>query len=135
MPISIFTMIGFIMLMGLVTKNAVLLVDYTNVLRAEGMDRFDALVRAGVVRLRPILMTTAAMIGGMVPVAAAMSAGGEQRAPMAMAVIGGLVTSTLLTLVVIPSTYMLLDRLTDKLRNLVGGSQGKASDLEPEMAE
>jgi HAE1 family hydrophobic/amphiphilic exporter-1 len=109
-------MIGFIMLMGLVTKNAVLMVDYTNVLRAEGLDRFEALVKAGTVRLRPILMTTAAMIGGMMPVALAMSSGGEVRAPMAVAVIGGLVTSTFLTLIVIPVVYTFLDRLSEILR-------------------
>ena len=116
MTLNIFTMIGFIMLMGLVTKNAVLLVDYTNVLREEhGMERFEALVEAGTVRLRPILMTTAAMIGGMMPVALALSAGGEQRAPMAVAVIGGLITSTLLTLVVVPVAYQLLDRLAERV--------------------
>jgi HAE1 family hydrophobic/amphiphilic exporter-1 len=115
MTLNIFTMIGFIMLMGLVTKNAVLLVDYTNVLREEhGMDRYEALVEAGTVRLRPILMTTAAMIGGMMPVALALSAGGEQRAPMAVAVIGGLITSTLLTLVVVPVAYQLLDKLVER---------------------
>lgn len=113
MPMSIFTMIGFIMLMGLVTKNAVLMVDYTNVLRAEGLNRFEALVKAGTVRLRPILMTTAAMIGGMMPVALAMSSGGEVRAPMAAAVIGGLITSTFLTLIVIPVVYTFLDRLSE----------------------
>ncbi len=120
LPLSIFTMIGFIMLVGLVTKNAVLLVDYTNVLRREGLERFEALVQAGVVRLRPILMTTAAMIFGMMPVALALSAGGEQRAPMAVAVIGGLITSTLLTLIVIPSAYLLLDKLTEKVKGWVG---------------
>jgi HAE1 family hydrophobic/amphiphilic exporter-1 len=112
MSLNIFTMIGFIMLMGLVTKNAVLLVDYTNVLRRrDGMERFEALVEAGAVRLRPILMTTAAMIFGMIPVATATGAGGGQRAPMAVAVIGGLITSTLLTLVVVPVAYDWFDRL------------------------
>ncbi|MEZ4461760.1 MAG: efflux RND transporter permease subunit [bacterium] len=135
MPISIFTMIGFIMLMGLVTKNAVLLVDYTNVLRREGLERMDALVRAGVVRLRPILMTTAAMIFGMIPVATGMSAGGEQRAPMAMAVIGGLITSTMLTLVVIPAAYMLLDKLTERLKKLFGSSGALDVDYELSAAE
>lgn len=110
MSLNIFSMIGLIMLIGLVTKNAVLLVDYTNVLRAEGRALMDALVEAGRVRLRPILMTTAAMIGGMVPVALAKSLGGEQRAPMAIAVIGGLLTSTVLTLVVVPVVYSLLSR-------------------------
>lgn len=133
MPLSIFTMIGFIMLVGLVTKNAVLLVDYTNVLRRAGMERFDALVHAGVVRLRPILMTTAAMIFGMLPVALALSAGGEQRAPMAVAVIGGLITSTLLTLIVIPSAYLLLDKLTEKVKGWLGIAPDP--EVEPALAE
>lgn len=110
MSLNIFTFIGFIMLMGLVTKNAILLVDYTNTLRAEGMGRREALLAAGPVRLRPILMTTGAMIGGMLPVALSQAVGAEQRAPMAVAVIGGLVSSTLLTLVVVPVVYDLLDR-------------------------
>ncbi|PID38901.1 MAG: acriflavin resistance protein [Proteobacteria bacterium] len=111
MTLSIFSMIGVIMLMGLVTKNAILLVDYANQLRHEGETIQGALLRAGLVRLRPILMTTAAMIGGMIPVALALSEGGEQRAPMAVVVIGGLITSTLLTLVVVPVVYSLLDGL------------------------
>lgn len=112
MSINIFSMIGFIMLIGLVTKNAVLLVDYTNVLRDRGAEKVPALIEAGKVRLRPILMTTAAMVFGMLPVATATSLGGETRAPMAVAVIGGLLTSTLLTLVVVPVIYSLLDRFS-----------------------
>ncbi len=112
MTMNIFSMIGLIMLMGLVTKNAVLLVDYTNVLRQTGVEKHEALLAAGPVRLRPILMTTAAMIFGMLPVAMAKSLGGEQRAPMAVAVIGGLITSTVLTLVVVPVVYSLLDRFS-----------------------
>lgn len=111
--LNIFSMIGLIMLMGLVTKNAVLLVDYTATLRREkGLDIRAALLEAGPVRLRPILMTSLAMIFGMIPVALGNSLGGETRAPMAIAVIGGLVSSTFLTLVVVPVVYMLLDRLT-----------------------
>jgi hydrophobic/amphiphilic exporter-1 (mainly G- bacteria), HAE1 family len=107
-------MIGIILLMGLVTKNAILLVDYTNTLRRKGKSRLDALLEAGPVRLRPILMTTAAMIFGMLPVALALSEGSEMRAPMAVAVIGGLITSTLLTLVVIPVAYTLIDSIAEK---------------------
>lgn len=111
--LNIFSMIGLIMLMGLVTKNAVLLVDYTAMLRRlEGLSIVDALLRAGPVRLRPILMTSFAMIFGMIPVALGRSLGGEQRAPMAIAVIGGLISSTFLTLVVVPVVYAMLDRLT-----------------------
>ena len=110
--INIYTMIGIIMLMGLVTKNAILLVDYTNTLRArDGLDREAALLEAGPTRLRPILMTTMAMIFGMLPIAVGTGAGSESRAPMAIAVIGGLTTSTLLTLVVVPAVYVVLDDL------------------------
>jgi HAE1 family hydrophobic/amphiphilic exporter-1 len=105
--LNIFSMIGVIMLMGLVTKNAILLVDFANQLRAEGAEVRDALVQAGVMRLRPILMTTAAMVFGMIPVALAIGEGGETRAPMAICVIGGLITSTLLTLIVVPVGYSL----------------------------
>jgi len=109
--VSVMSMIGIIMLMGLVTKNGILLVDYTNVLRERGMSRFDALVKAGPTRLRPILMTTFAMIFGMVPVALALGEGAEFRAPMGQAVIGGLITSTLLTLFIVPVVYSILDDL------------------------
>ncbi|MEQ8983973.1 MAG: efflux RND transporter permease subunit, partial [Deltaproteobacteria bacterium] len=111
--LNIFSMIGLIMLMGLVTKNAVLLIDYTATLRkTKGLDIRTALLDAGQVRLRPILMTSFAMIFGMIPVALGNSLGGETRAPMAIAVIGGLISSTFLTLVVVPVVYTLLDRLT-----------------------
>lgn len=119
MTLNIFSMIGVIMLMGLVTKNAILLVDYTNTLRREGLDRTAALLKAGPVRLRPILMTTGAMVFGMIPVALALSEGGEQRAPMAAAVIGGLLTSTLLTLLVVPAVYSVFDDFAIRLRRLV----------------
>jgi len=98
-----------IMLMGLVTKNAILLVDNANERRAAGKDRRTALVEAGEVRLRPIMMTTLAMIFGMLPVAMAMGEGGGFRAPMARAVIGGLITSTMLTLLVVPVAYSYFD--------------------------
>ena len=110
--LSIFAMIGIIMLMGLVTKNAILLVDYTTTLRKRGLGKDQALLEAGPVRLRPILMTTAAMIFGMLPVAIGMGEGAEVRAPMAICVIGGLITSTLLTLLVVPVVYSLLDRFS-----------------------
>jgi HAE1 family hydrophobic/amphiphilic exporter-1 len=113
--LNIMTMIGIILLMGLVTKNAILLVDYTNTLRRQGIARREALLKAGAVRLRPILMTTGAMIFGMAPVALGISEGGELRAPMAIAVIGGLITSTLLTLVVIPVAYTIIDALAERV--------------------
>jgi HAE1 family hydrophobic/amphiphilic exporter-1 len=113
MTLNIFSMIGIIMLMGLVTKNAILLVEFATQLRRRGIELREALVQAGVVRLRPIVMTTAAMVFGMLPVALALSEGGETRAPMAVCVIGGLITSTLLTLVVVPVFYTLMEGLTE----------------------
>jgi len=107
--LNIMSMIGLIMLMGLVTKNAILLVDFANQGRREGLGRREALLRAGATRLRPIVMTTLAMIFGMLPLALAIGAGAEMRAPMARAVIGGLITSTLLTLLVVPVVYTYLD--------------------------
>ena len=109
--LSVMSLIGIIMLMGLVTKNGILLVDYANVLRERGLSRFDALLKAGPTRLRPILMTTFAMIFGMMPVALALGEGAEFRAPMGQAVIGGLITSTLLTLFIVPVVYSILDDL------------------------
>lgn len=110
-PMGIVSMIGMIMLMGLVTKNAILLVDYTNTLRSRGKSRHEALLEAGPIRLRPIMMTTLAMIGGMLPTALALSQGSETRSPMAIVVIGGLILSTLLTLIVIPVMYTFIDDL------------------------
>jgi HAE1 family hydrophobic/amphiphilic exporter-1 len=109
--LNIMSMIGLIMLMGLVTKNAILLVDFANHARREGLSRDEALIKAGSTRLRPIVMTTLAMIFGMLPLAFAIGAGAEMRAPMARAVIGGLITSTLLTLIVVPVVYTYLDGL------------------------
>ena len=110
--ISIMSLIGLIMLMGLVTKNAILLIDFTKVLRARGMDRRTALITAGRTRLRPIMMTTSAMIFGMLPLFFALGEGAEMRAPMARAVVGGLITSTMLTLIVVPVVYSILDDLS-----------------------
>jgi HAE1 family hydrophobic/amphiphilic exporter-1 len=107
--INVMSMIGIIMLMGLVTKNGILLVDFTNQEREKGKERVTAILTASRERLRPIIMTTIAMIFGMIPLALAIGAGAEQRAPMARAVIGGLITSTILTLLVVPVMYTLLD--------------------------
>ncbi len=109
--LSMMAMIGFIMLMGLVTKNGILLVEFTNQLRAAGKSTREALLEAGPVRLRPILMTTVAMVAGMIPVALARGDGAETRVPMAVAIIGGLITSTALTLGIVPVVYSLLDDL------------------------
>jgi HAE1 family hydrophobic/amphiphilic exporter-1 len=109
--ISVMAMIGIIMLMGLVTKNGILLIDFANQQREGGASRTEALLTAARIRLRPIIMTTVAMIFGMIPLALALGEGAEQRAPMAHAVIGGLITSTILTLFVVPVVYTLLDDL------------------------
>jgi HAE1 family hydrophobic/amphiphilic exporter-1 len=114
--LNLFSIIGFIMLMGLVTKNAILLVDFINQERRAGSTRLDAVLAAGRIRLRPILMTTLAMIFGMIPLALGLGEGGEQRSPMGQAVIGGVITSGLLTLVVVPVIYTYLDELTDWAR-------------------
>ena len=106
---NLFSIIGIIMLMGLVTKNAILLIDFIKKAMDHGVDRYDAIIEAGKTRLRPILMTTSAMVMGMVPLALGLGEGGEQSAPMAHAVIGGVITSTLLTLVVVPVIFTYLD--------------------------
>ncbi|HEY8357563.1 MAG TPA: efflux RND transporter permease subunit, partial [Ramlibacter sp.] len=127
--LSIFSVIGIVMLMGLVTKNAILLVDFAIRMREQGMGRHEALLLAARVRLRPILMTTLAMIFGMVPLAFALTEGSEQRAPMGQAVIGGVITSSLLTLVVVPVVYCYLDDLARWLgrgrTRLAGGAGGE----------
>ena len=110
--LSMPSMIGLIMLMGIVTKNSILLVDYAIMARREGMSRFDALIDACHKRSRPIIMTTLAMGAGMMPLALGMGAADPSfRSPMAVAVIGGLVTSTLLSLLVVPALYTLIDDL------------------------
>jgi HAE1 family hydrophobic/amphiphilic exporter-1 len=136
--LSMFSIIGVVMLMGLVTKNAILLVDFAirarePVIDADGnpscgMSRNDALLMAAKVRLRPILMTTLAMIFGMVPLAFALTEGSEQRAPMGQAVIGGVITSSLLTLVVVPVVYCYMDDLAQWFRRLWGADTKLNSD-------
>ncbi len=108
--LNIFSMIGVIMLLGVATKNSILLVDYANQRTAEGMDRKKAIVEAGKTRLRPILMTTMALIAGTIPIAIGLNEASRQRTSMGVAIIGGLISSTLLTLIVIPAAYMYIDR-------------------------
>ncbi|ALF56016.1 cation transporter [Nostoc piscinale CENA21] len=103
------SLIGFVFLLGLANKNAILLVDYINQLRESGLDRTDAILKAGPVRLRPIMMTTASTILGMLPIALGLGAGSELRSPMAVAIAGGLVSSTILSLIVVPVVYAILD--------------------------
>jgi multidrug efflux pump subunit AcrB len=108
--ISVVVLIGAILLAGIVVNNAIILVDSTNRLRRGGLDKLEALQRAGRGRLRPILMTTATTVLGLAPMALGLGAGSELRRPMALTVIGGLITSTALTLLVIPAVYRLVDR-------------------------
>jgi hydrophobe/amphiphile efflux-1 (HAE1) family protein len=134
--LNIFSVIGIVMLMGLVTKNAILLVDFTNHGQREGQSQHDAILAAGQVRLRPILMTTLAMIFGMLPMAIGMGDGGESQAPMGRAVIGGVITSTLLTLVVVPVAYTYLDNLGKKAaRWFRGEPEDGLHEVEDELAE
>jgi len=114
--LNIFSIIGVIMLMGLVTKNAILLVDFANRARRAGASINAALAEAGQVRLRPIMMTTAAMIAGMLPLALGVGEGGETQAPMGRAIIGGVITSTLLTLVVVPVLYTYIANAEERRR-------------------
>jgi hydrophobe/amphiphile efflux-1 (HAE1) family protein len=114
--LNIFSIIGFIMLMGLVTKNAILLVDFTNQALRAGRSLHDAILEAGQVRLRPILMTTLAMIFGMLPMAIGVGEGGELLAPMGRAVIGGVITSTLLTLLIVPVLYTYIYAFTERVK-------------------
>ncbi|MEN3367275.1 MAG: hypothetical protein V7606_4549, partial [Burkholderiales bacterium] len=126
--LNMFSIIGFIMLMGLVTKNAILLLDFANQARKAGAGRTAALLEAAHVRLRPILMTTLAMVFGMVPLAFGLSEGSEQRAPMGQAVIGGIITSSLLTLVVVPVVYTYLDDLAAWARRKWSAAEPESSD-------
>ncbi|MDB4974159.1 MAG: acriflavin resistance protein [Myxococcaceae bacterium] len=135
MHMSIFAMIGLIMLMGLVTKNAILLVDFAVQLRARGQTVKEALENAGATRLRPILMTTAAMVFGMVPVAIGHGDGGEVRAPMGVAIIGGLITSTFLTLIVVPVIYTFMEAMSQLGARIVARLSSATPALEEHWGE
>jgi hydrophobic/amphiphilic exporter-1 (mainly G- bacteria), HAE1 family len=112
--LNIFSMIGVLMSMGLVVKNAILLIDYTNTLRSRGMGMREALLEAGPIRLRPIIMTSSTMVFGMLPLALAIGSGGEFRAGLAVVVIGALISSTLLTLVLVPVIYTIMEGYKEK---------------------
>jgi HAE1 family hydrophobic/amphiphilic exporter-1 len=112
---SVLSLIGVIMLAGIVVNNAIVLVDYINTLRAEGKERKAAILEAGPVRLRPILMTSLTTVLGLLPLALGVGEGAETQAPLAIVVIGGLTFSTFLTLVMVPVVYLLMDRLSDFL--------------------
>ncbi len=137
--LGLYALIGIVLLMGLVTKNAILLVDFALANHKEGTSQFKAVIQAGVTRLRPILMTSVSTIAGMIPIALEWGADGEVRSPMAIAVIGGFTTSTLLTLVVVPVLFTYVDNLVRWIRKTLFGSNAQDSqdqvelDVEPEQ--
>jgi HAE1 family hydrophobic/amphiphilic exporter-1 len=124
--VSVVVFLGLIMLAGIVVNNAIVLVDYINTLRRRGLERIEAIVTAGNVRLRPILMTTATTVLGLLPMALGLGDGAEIRTPMAITVICGLSTSAVLTLIVIPTIYFLMDSLRERFVN---------SPVEPAVTE
>jgi len=117
--INLFSMIGILLLFGLVTKNSILLVDYANQLRAEGMEKVAAMRKAAPIRMRPVLMTAISMIFGVLPAALGIGPGAETRAPMAIATAAGMTSSMLLTLLVVPVFYLKLDDAVEAVRRLV----------------
>lgn len=138
--LNLFASLGIIMLLGVACKNSILLVDYANQLMGEGASRFEAMVRAGRIRLRPILMTSFALIAGTIPIAVGLNEASQQRTSMGIAIIGGLVTSTLLTLVVVPAAFLYIDRFREWFeglfrrmsgRNTVRTSAGETTTLHP----
>mgnify|MGYP003701466619 FL=1 len=129
--LNMFSIIGIIMLMGLVCKNAILLIDFIKESLSNGLSRTESIMLAGQTRLRPILMTTAAMVMGMVPLALGIGEGSEQQAPMAHAIIGGVITSTLLTLIVVPVIYTYLDDGKQRFLRLFAKKKAKTSTIEP----
>ena len=130
MSFDIMGAMGLLVLMGLVMKNGILLVDYTNQLRAEGLARDAAILRAGPVRMRPVLMTSAALVLGLLPMALSNATGAEFRAPMAVIVIGGLATSTALTLMVVPVFYALIARASALAASAVAALKRRRGGLD-----
>ena len=127
MTLNLFSLIGIILLMGLVTKNSILLVDFANQLREEGVDKREAIRTAAPIRMRPVLMTAIALIFAVLPAAIGVGPGAESRAPMAIATAAGMFSSTLLTLIVVPVFYLLIDDgaewLKSRLRRFFGLEQ------------
>ena len=128
LPISIFALLAMIMLVGIVSKNSILLIDYAKTLRKRGMPRTQAIIESGATRIRPILMTTATMIGAMLPLALSTGSGASERMPIGTVLIGGLASSTLLTLLVVPVLYSLLDDASVLLHRLVGLAARQPAD-------
>ena len=131
MNINLFSQIGLVLLVGLVTKNSILLVEYANQQRAKGLDSHEAMIQAGRVRLRPILMTAFSTIAGILPIAIGFGAGAESRRPMGVAVVGGMLTSTFLTLVIIPVIYTLFSDLAALVLRTARKSAKPTPELEP----
>ena len=129
--LNIFSMIGLLLLMGIVKKNSIILVDYTNQLRERGLDTLSALLKAGPVRLRPILMTSIATMMAALPPAIGIGSGSEIRAPMGVAVIGGLIVATVLSLVVVPSFYLVADRIRERIHGRRAGAVADSKPSEP----
>jgi HAE1 family hydrophobic/amphiphilic exporter-1 len=128
MSLDIISMIGLIMLMGLVVKNSILLIDFTNTLRDNGLDKHTALEKAGSIRLRPILMTSIAIMAGALPVAIGLGEGAEIRRGLSIALIGGMLTSTVLTLLVVPTAYSILDGIINLWRRIIHWRPGRKRD-------
>lgn len=132
-PLGLFALIGMVLLIGLVTKNSILLVDYALIAVQEGKSRRQAVIEAGITRLRPILMTSISTMAGMVPIALAIGAGGETRSPMAIAVIGGFSTSTLLTLVVVPVFFTYISGARSRSARVLSGATGIGKKSTPKV--
>jgi multidrug efflux pump subunit AcrB len=130
--INLYSQIGMILLIGLVTKNSILLVEYTNQLRERGMEVVAALIEAGRIRLRPILMTSVATVMGAVPIAFGLGAGSISRRPLGYAIVGGVLFSTLLTLYVVPAVYVIFDGLRQRVRGRRETGQPSLAALEAE---
>jgi hydrophobic/amphiphilic exporter-1 (mainly G- bacteria), HAE1 family len=133
MNINLFSLIGLVLLVGLVTKNSILLVEFANQQRALGVNAHDAMVQAGIVRLRPILMTAFSTVAGILPIAIGFGAGAESRRPMGVAVVGGMLTSTFLTLLIIPVVYTLLNDLGVRTRRVF--KRGEHPEVTPIAAQ
>jgi HAE1 family hydrophobic/amphiphilic exporter-1 len=132
--LNLFSMIGILLLFGLVTKNSILLVDYANQLRRGGMEKRAAMLAAAPVRMRPVLMTALSMIFGVLPAAVGIGPGAESRAPMAIATAAGMLSSTLLTLVVVPVFYLLFDDAADAVKRAARRLTGAARRGQPAAA-
>jgi multidrug efflux pump subunit AcrB len=133
--LTMFAMIGLVMLMGLVAKNSILLVDFAIQQTRKGVSRDEAIIRAGKIRLRPILMTTIALIAGMIPLAFALTEVGKFRQSMGITIIGGLISSLLLTLIVIPSMFGWVDRFRLWTRRMLGRPEDREIDKDERQAK